>query len=242
MSWLSGGDHERRQEAVLAGRIVSLSGNAGNADACRQHGDLPPARRLQGRLLRGVQGDDRLAAARRADPQGAPAEGAARHRSSVLGRGRPVRHRSPYLPRQPAGAARPRHAGTHRRLDARQAVEPGSPALGVLRLRGHEGQRDRALFQDAPCLHRRRGRCCADQHDLRPDAGAARDRAAGREEGRAGAARHRRQSDRRLSAALDPAVRGGRRRAEEPRTAALRQERPRRRSCSTTPCSRSRAR
>ena len=45
-------------------------------------------------------------------------------------------------------------------------LEPRPAALGVLCLRGHEGQRDRALFQDAPCLHRRRRRCGADQHDL----------------------------------------------------------------------------
>ena len=68
---------------------------------------------------------------------------------------------------------RPRHAGAHRRLDACQAAQPRPPALGVLCLRGHEGQRDRALFQDAPRLHRRRRRCGADQHDLRRDAGAA---------------------------------------------------------------------
>jgi hypothetical protein len=34
----------------------------------------------------------------------ASGKGAARHRSSVLGRGRPVRHRPSHLPRQPAGA------------------------------------------------------------------------------------------------------------------------------------------
>ncbi len=55
-------------------------------------------------------------------------------------------------------------------------LEPRPAALGVLRLRGHEGQRDRALFQDASCLHRRRRRCGADQHDLRRHAGAARGR------------------------------------------------------------------
>ena len=57
-------------------------------------------------------------------------------------------------------------------------LEPRPAALGVLRLRGHEGQRDRALFQDASRLHRRRRRCCADQHDLRRHAGAARGREA----------------------------------------------------------------
>ena len=59
-------------------------------------------RRTTGRLLRGLQGDDRLAAACRADPEGAAGKGAARHRSSFLGRGRPVRHPPPYLPRQPS--------------------------------------------------------------------------------------------------------------------------------------------
>ncbi len=34
----------------------------------------------------------------------AAGKGPARHRSSLLGRGRPVRHRPPHLPRQPAGA------------------------------------------------------------------------------------------------------------------------------------------
>ncbi|MGY4426851.1 hypothetical protein ACVWY2_009300 [Bradyrhizobium sp. JR6.1] len=196
----------------------------------------------KGRLLRGVQGDDRLAAAHRADPQGAPAEGAARHRSPVLGRGRPVRHRPPHLSRQPACAARPRDAGAHRRLDARQAVEPRPPALGVLRLRGHEGQRDRALFQDAPRLHRRWRRRGADQHDLRPHAGAAADRSAECQKGRAGAARHRGQFDRRLSAALDTAVRGGRRRAKRAWNCRAPARATSARSCSTTPCSRSRAR
>ena len=174
----AGGTHGRRQETVFAGRVVSVSGNAGNADACRQHGDLPPARGLQGQLLRRVQGDDLIAAAHRADPESAAGKGAARHRPSLLGRGRPVRHRSPYFPRQPAGAVRPRHAGAHRRLDACEAAQPRPSALGVLCLRGHEGQRDRALLQDAPCLHRRRRRCGADQHDLRRHAGAARGRAA----------------------------------------------------------------
>ena len=174
----AGGKYGGRQETVFDGRVVSVSGNAGDADACRQHGDLPPAGELQRQLLRRLQGDDRLAAAHRADPQSAAGKGAARHRSSVLGRGRPVRHRSSHLPRQPAGAVRPRHAGAHRRLDACQAAQPRPAALGVLCLRGHEGQRDRALFQDASCLHRRRRRCCADQHDLRRHAGAARGRAA----------------------------------------------------------------
>ena len=128
---------------------------------------------------------------------------------------------------QPAGAARPRHAGAHRRLDARQASQPRPSAVGVLRLRGHEGQRDRALFQDAPCLHRRRRRCGADQHDLRHLADPAKGRAAGGEgQGRPGAARHRRQPARFLSAALDPAARC-RGRRQEHRAAALGQERPR---------------
>ncbi len=162
----AGGKHERRQEAVFDGRVVSVSGNAGNADACRQHGDLPPAGGLQGQLLRGIQGDDRLAAACRADPEGAAGEGPARHRSSFLGRGRPVRYRPPYFPRQPAGAPRSRHAGAPRRLDACQTAQPRPPAVGVLRFRRHEGQRDRALFQDASRLHRRRRRRGADQHDL----------------------------------------------------------------------------
>lgn len=43
----------------------------GNADARRKHGDLPPARGLQGRLLRRVQGDDIVAIAHRADHESA---------------------------------------------------------------------------------------------------------------------------------------------------------------------------
>ena len=195
--------------------------------------------RLQGRLLRGLQGDDRLAAARRADPQSAAGKGAARHRSSLLGRGRPVRYRPPYLPRQPSGAPRSRDAGAHRRLDACQASQSRPSAVGVLCLRRHEGQRDRALFQDASRLHRRRRRRGADQHDLRRDAGPAENRAAdGAGQGRAGAARHRRQPHRFLSAALAPAVR---RLATAPRASICRaRERAiSDRSCSTTPCSRS---
>jgi len=80
------------------------------------------------------------------DPEIAAGKGAARHRSSVLGRGRPVRYRPPYLPRQPC--RRPTTGptpGAHRRLDACQGCSIGPrPAVGVLCLRRHEGQRDRA--------------------------------------------------------------------------------------------------
>ena len=86
---------------------------------------------------------------------------------------------------QPAGARGSRDARAHRRLDARQAAQPRAPALGVLCLRGPEGQRDRALFQDAPRLHRRRRGRRADRHDLRRVADAARSFQAGRGEGRA---------------------------------------------------------
>nr|WP_309142417.1 WS/DGAT domain-containing protein [Bradyrhizobium sp. sGM-13] len=98
--------------------------------------------------------------------------------------------------------------------------------MGVLCLRRHEGQRDRALLQDAPCLHRRRRRGRAHQHDLRHHAGAAPGRSAHRAQGGTGAARHRRQPDRFLPAALDPAVRpeGG---AKESRAAALGKKRSR---------------
>ena len=139
-----------------------------------------------------------------------------------LGRGRPVRYRPPYLPRQPSGSLRPRDARAHRRLDARQAAQPRAPALGVLCLRRHEGQRDRALFQDASRLHRRWRRRGAHQHDLRRDPGAKESRSAGgADEGGPGAARHRGQSARFLSTALDPAVQrlGG---GQRHRVAALR--------------------
>ena len=194
-----------------------------------------------GNFFEDFKAHDRLAAACRADPESAAAEGAARYRSSLLGRGRPVRYRPPYFPRQPAGAVRPRHAGAHRRLDARQAAQPRPSAVGVLCLRGHEGQRDRALFQDAPRLHRRRRGCRADQHDLRRDAGAARRRQARRAQGRAGAARHRRQHDQFLPAALAPAVRRlGRRRKRS--TCRARERAISGRSCSTMRCTRSRPR
>ena len=61
---------------------------------------------------------------------------------------------------------RPRHAGAHRRLDACKTAQPRPSAMGVLCLRRHEGQRDRALFQDASRLYRWRRRRGADQHDL----------------------------------------------------------------------------
>ena len=106
-----------------------------------------------------------------------------------------------HLPLQPAGAARPRHARAHRRLDACETSQPRPSALGVLCLRRHEGQRDRALFQDASRLHRRRRGCGAHQHDLRHLAGPAPSRAAEARngKGRPGAARHRRQPARFLS-------------------------------------------
>ena len=142
----------------------------------------------------------------------------------------------------PSGAARPRHAGAHRRLDARQAAQPRPAAVGVLRLRRHEGQRDRALFQDAPRLHRRRRRRGADQHDLRRDAGAADSRAAdGEGQGRPGAARHRRQSRSIPTSSSGPS----RSMPRPPPRASSCRARARAisaRSCSTTPCSRSRAR
>src|ERR1700716_3723771 len=49
-------------------------------------------------------------------------------------------------------------------MHACKTSQPRPSALGVLCLRRHEGQRNRALFQDASRLHRRRRRCRADQH------------------------------------------------------------------------------
>ena len=129
--------HERvRTEADQRRRRLPLSGDAGDADACRQHGDLQAAGKLSRRLLRGFQGADRLAAAPRADAEVEARADAARHRQSDLGRRRPVRSRPPHLPRRPARAARPRDARTPGRLDARQTAQPRAPAVGVLCLRG----------------------------------------------------------------------------------------------------------
>src|SRR6266403_1696710 len=67
-----------RTDGIVNWRTCLLrpSDTAENIEACREHGDLPSARGLQGGLLRGLQGDDRLAPARGPDPQGAPGEGA----------------------------------------------------------------------------------------------------------------------------------------------------------------------
>ena len=154
-------------------------------------------------------------------------EDAARHRQSELGRRRSVRNRPPHFPREPARPRGSRDARADRRLDARQAAQPRAPALGVLRLRGPEGRRDRALFQGSPCLHRRRGGRRADGDRLRRFADAARSSQSGRGEG--DEERFPRGGDdlpRVLRRALAPSDRS-RRPDQADRSAAHRQERSR---------------
>ena len=94
-----------RAETHKRRRRLPLSGDAGDADACRQHGDLQAAGELSRRLLRGFQGADRLAPASGADVDVEAGAHAARSRQSELGRGRAVRSRPPHPPRRPARPA-----------------------------------------------------------------------------------------------------------------------------------------